>query len=396
LLLYGEFNQEKKHQVFDFCIVGGGMVGAASALGLVKLGFTVALIEPYMPKPFEHSQSPDLRVSAISTASEKLLTELGAWQHIVNMRVCPYKRLAVWEKPGYRTDFDCADIQSSHIGHIIENRVVQLGLHQALDSQPLLTWYCGSKITNIICGQSPVLELADGKTIQCKILVGADGANSQVREAARIGTQGWQYAQQVLAIQINTHAPQQDITWQQFTPNGPLAYLPLHDGYASLVWYHQTDHIRQLKNLSKQKLKEQILLNFPSELGDFEVLELASFPISRMHAHQYVKDNVVLIGDAAHCINPLAGQGVNLGFKDVAVLVDLFSQNVFIDNSDTLHAYEKKRRTDNLIMMSAMDAIYTTFSNTNSVLNALRNVGLKLANNSGPIKRQVMKYAMGL
>ncbi len=382
--------------MFDFCIVGGGMVGAASALGLVKLGFTVALIEPYMPLPFEHSQSPDLRVSAISTASEKLLTELGAWQHIVNMRVCPYKRLAVWEKPGYRTDFDCEDIQSSHIGHIIENRVVQLGLHQALDSQSLLTWYCGSKIANIICGQSPGLELADGQIIQCKILIGADGANSQVREAAKIGTQGWQYAQQVLAIQINTHAPQQDITWQQFTPNGPLAFLPLYDGYASLVWYHQTDHIRQLKNLSKQKLKEQILLNFPAELGGFEVLELASFPISRMHAHQYVKDNVLLIGDAAHCINPLAGQGVNLGFKDVAVLVDLFSQAAAIGNPDTLRTYESKRRRDNLIMMSAMDAIYTTFSNTNFVLNALRNVGLKLANNSGPIKRQVMKYAMGL
>ncbi|MFT4938717.1 MAG: 2-octaprenyl-3-methyl-6-methoxy-1,4-benzoquinol hydroxylase [Paraglaciecola sp.] len=388
--------KRKKHQVFDFCIVGGGMVGAASALGLVKLGFSVALIEPYMPAPFEASKSPDLRVSAISVASEKLLTELGAWQHIVDMRVCPYKRLSVWEKPGCRTDFDCTDIQSSHIGHIIENRVVQLGLHQALDAEPLITWYCGSKIINITCGQSPALELADGKVIQCKILIGADGANSQVREAAKIGTQGWQYTQQVLAIQINTHAPQQDITWQQFTPNGPLAFLPLYEGYASLVWYHQSDHIRQLKNLSKQKLKEQILLNFPSELGDFEVLEHASFPISRMHAHQYVKGNVVLIGDAAHCINPLAGQGVNLGFKDVAALVDVFNQSAVIDNADILQSYERKRRRDNLIMMSAMDAIYTTFSSTNLVLNALRNVGLKLANKSGPIKRQVMKYAMGL
>jgi 2-octaprenyl-3-methyl-6-methoxy-1,4-benzoquinol hydroxylase len=382
--------------VFDFCIVGGGMVGAASALGLVNRGFSVALIEPYMPAPFDHSQSPDLRVSAISLASEKLLSELGAWQHIVNMRACPYKRLSVWEKPGCRTDFDCADIHGSHIGHIIENRVVQLGLHQALDSQALLTWYCGSKITRVICGQSPSIELADGKIVRCKVLIGADGANSQVREAAKIGTQGWQYAQQVLAIQINTHAPQQDITWQQFTPNGPLAFLPLYDGYGSLVWYHHSDHIRQLKSLSKQKLKEQILLNFPSELGDFEVLDLASFPISRMHANQYVKDNVLLIGDAAHCINPLAGQGVNLGFKDVAVLVDLFSKNLLIDNPDTLRAYEKKRRMDNLIMMSAMDAIYSAFSNTNFVLNAMRNVGLKLANNSGPIKRQVLKYAMGL
>ena len=382
--------------MFDFCIVGGGMVGAASALGLVNQGFSVALIEPYMPKPFESSQLPDLRVSAISTASEKLLGELGAWQHIVDMRVCPYKRLSVWENSNCRTDFDCADIKSSHIGHIIENRVVQLGLHQALFEHPLLTWYSGSKVANIECGHSPLIELADGQKIQCKILIGADGANSQVRDAARIGAQGWQYAQQVLAVQINTHAAQQDITWQQFTPNGPVAFLPLYGGYASLVWYQQSDFIRQLKNLPKHKLKEQIILNFPSELGDFEVLELASFPISRMHAHQYVKGNVVLIGDAAHCINPLAGQGVNLGFKDVSALVDCFSQTAAFGNPETLLNYEKTRRKDNLIMMTAMDAIYTTFSNQNVVLNVLRNTGLKLANYSGPIKRQVMKYAMGL
>jgi 2-octaprenyl-3-methyl-6-methoxy-1,4-benzoquinol hydroxylase len=208
--------------------------------------------------------------------------------------------------------------------------------------------------------------------------------------------QGWQYSQQVLAIQIKTHGAQQDITWQQFTPSGPVAFLPLYDGYASLVWYQQSDYIRQLKNLPKQKLKEQILVNFPSELGDFDVLELASFPITRMHAHQYVKNNVVLIGDAAHSINPLAGQGVNLGFKDVAELLEGFSHTALVDDPNRLHTYEKKRRRDNLIMMSAMDVIYTTFSNHNFVLNVLRNVGLKLANKSGPIKRQVMKYAMGL
>ena len=391
-----DLNMREKHQVFDFCIVGGGMVGAASALGLVRQGFRVALVEPFMPPPFELSQPPDLRVSAISTASEQLLTKLGAWQHIVNMRICPYKRLSVWEKPECRTDFDCADAESSHIGHIIENRVVQLGLHQALASQPLLTWYCDTKVVKIECMQSPIIELADGQIIQCKILIGADGAHSQVREAAKIGAQGWQYSQQVLAIQINTHAAQQDITWQQFTPNGPVAFLPLYDGYASLVWYQQSDYIRQLKSLPKQKLKEQILLNFPAELGDFEVLELASFPITRLHAHQYVKNNVVLVGDAAHSINPLAGQGVNLGFKDVDALLEGYNQNALVDDPTILQAYEKKRRRDNLIMMSAMDAIYTTFSNRNFVLNALRNVGLKLANNSGPIKRQVMKYAMGL
>jgi 2-octaprenyl-3-methyl-6-methoxy-1,4-benzoquinol hydroxylase len=382
--------------VFDFCIVGGGMVGAASALGLAKLGFSIALIESNMPQPFDRTQPPDLRVSAISIASEGTLNQLGAWQHINAMRLCPYRRLSVWEKPNCRTDFNCADIHASHIGNIIENRLVQLGLHQALQTYPSVTWFSATKVRKITAGHSPVVELADGQTITSKILIGADGANSQVRQAANIGTQGWQYAQQALGVQIKTSGPQQDITWQQFTPTGPVAYLPLYESYGSLVWYNEVEKIRYLKALSRQKLKQQIILNFPQDLMDFEVQQVASFPITRMHANQYVKDNVLLIGDAAHSINPLAGQGVNLGFKDVAALLDVFSQQPAIDNPNILRAYETARRRENLLMMSAMDAIYGTFSNQHAPMRLIRNLGLKMANNSGPIKLRVMKYAMGL
>ena len=382
------------------------MVGSAMVLGLAKLGFKVAIIEPSMPMSFEPEQPPDMRVSAISLTSEALLQDLGAWAHIRNMRVCPYKRLSVWDKPSCRTDFDCEAIKQPHLGHIIENRLVQLGLHAAIGNDHDVVFYENLKITDITSTEVSHIILEDGQVIQAKMLIGADGGNSVVRDTANIGVQGWQYAQQALGIQIKTYDVQQDITWQQFTPNGPMAFLPLYDGFASLVWYHNPADIKYLKSLSKEKLKQHILQHFPADLVDFEVLDVASFPLTRMHANQYFKGNTVLIGDAAHTINPLAGQGVNLGLKDVAALLSVISEELAKHDrtailqsnhfSCWLKKYEKMRRRDNLVMMSAMDLLYSTFSNSNMPLNMLRNLGLKLANHAGPIKNNAMKYAMGL
>ena len=370
------------------------MVGAATALGLAQKGFSIALIETRMPSAYTPGAPPDMRVSAISLTSQHLLNTLGAWSHIQAMRLCPYRRLSVWERADCRTDFNCADIQCEHLGHIVENSVLQLGLHQALADFDKVQWFTTSPVKTILAGSSPGVELEDGEQIKCKILIGADGLDSPVRRAANIGSKGWQYRQQALAIQIKTHSPQQDITWQQFTPNGPLAFLPLYDNYASLVWYHSGDAVQKLKNLAADKLKQQIVANFPSELVDFDILQVASFPITRMHANQYVKENVLLIGDAAHCINPLAGQGLNLGFKDVASLLTSLDEHNTLPQA--LQAYQHARRTDNLLMMSAMDVIYATFSQSDPLLKFCRNLGLKLVNSSGPIKHRVMKYAMGL
>jgi 2-octaprenyl-3-methyl-6-methoxy-1,4-benzoquinol hydroxylase len=398
--------QLKVNVLFDFCVVGGGMVGSAMVLGLAKLGFKVAVIEPSMPVPFDSIQPPDMRVAAISLTSEAILQDLGAWAHIKNMRLCPYKRLSVWDKPSCRTNFDCKAIGQPHLGHIIENRLVQLGLHAAIVNNHNVVFYENLKVTDITSNDVSQITLEDGQIIKAKLLIGADGGNSVVREAANIGVQGWQYSQQALGIQIKTNDVQQDITWQQFTPDGPMAFLPLYDGFASLVWYNSAKQIRQLKSLSKEKLKQHILQHFPADLVDFEILDVASFPLTRMHANQYFKGNTVLIGDAAHTINPLAGQGANLGFKDVAALLDVIRQALVIHEhavilqpnscSNWLKQYEENRRRDNLIMMSAMDLLYSLFSNSNMPFTLLRNLGLKLANNAGPIKNNAMKYAMGL
>ncbi|MDU0354862.1 FAD-dependent monooxygenase [Paraglaciecola aquimarina] len=223
---------------------------------------------------------------------------------------------------------------------------------------------------------------------------------------SNIGVIGWQYAQQALGISIKTNTDTQDITWQQFTTDGPLAFLPLYDGFGSLVWYNTAENIRWLKSLSNEKLKQEIVQTFPAELVDFEVLATASFRLTRMHANRYFKGHVVLVGDAAHTINPLAGQGVNLGFKDVTALLQSLDKSTAkfghqqalnaVNRQQWLTAYQSARRLDNGLMMSAMDSLYGVFSNDFPPFSIIRNLGLKLANRSGPLKKQALKYAMGI
>lgn len=383
---------------FDVIIGGGSMVGAALALGLARRNWRVAVVEPHPVPPFMASQPPDLRVSAISAASESLLKELGAWEAVSAMRLCPYSRLAVWENPSSRTEFDARRIHASHLGNIVENRILLLGLLQALKAYDSVTWFTAA-VRQLSMGNPSQVTLSDGEIIAAPLIVGADGGRSHVRALVGIGTSGWQYAQQAMAISVKTNAPQQDITWQAFHPSGPRAFLPLYDGFASLVWYDSADTIRALQSLSLAQLKVAIQSAFPQELVDFEVLDTAVFPLARMHANQYTKGNVVLVGDAAHTINPLAGQGLNLGFKDVACLLSMLDGIEAADSRavrQALTRYERQRRPDNLLMMSAMDAFYLAFSNDIAPLRLARNLALSLAERSGPIKDKVMKYAMGL
>ncbi|WP_438865313.1 FAD-dependent oxidoreductase [Neptunicella sp.] len=387
-------------QQYDVIVVGGGMVGATAALGLVKAGLSVALIEQHIPDAYNPDQPPDLRVSAISLGSERLLQQLGAWDYIQNMRLCVYRRLAVWEKEQMRTDFCAADLGVEHLGHIVENRLVQLGLLQAFNAYSNGCLIAATRIASFDFSDRPVVHLADKTTLQADWIVGADGANSAVRKAAEIGVSGWQYQQHALGITIKTDAQQQDITWQQFTPNGPVAFLPLYNQFASLVWYHNAERIAQLKQLSHQQLKVEIQKAFPPELVDFAILQVGSFPLSRMSANRYSHRRVVLIGDAAHTINPLAGQGVNLGFKDIQCLLELVEQQGIPQHLDDIQQlfsrYQRIRRRDNLLMSGGMDVLYQTFSNDILPIKWLRNGVLGATNKITPVKNQLMKYALGI
>lgn len=389
-------------QQFDVILVGGGMVGAATAIGLAKQGLQVAVIESFAPEAYSPEQALDVRVSAISVASEQLLEQLGALESLLKMRNVPYLGLETWELDGCITQFHSSQIGASHLGHIVENRLVQLALWEQMQQWDAITLFCPERVATFSrLADGVSVHLQSGIKLEAKLLIGADGANSQVRQWAGIGISGWDYAQSAMLINIQTAQGQQDVTWQQFTPNGPRSLLPLPGNHASLVWYDDANRIKQLMQLNHKQLADQIRQHFPARLdSDFTVQAKGSFALTRRHANAYYKPNVVILGDAAHTINPLAGQGVNLGFKDVEALLAVIKSALTEDkpwwSTEVLNAYQAKRYRDNQLMMTTMDVFYAGFSNDILPLKLLRNGALKLANINSPIKRTVLKYAMGL
>jgi len=404
---------------FDCVVVGGGMVGAASALALSQLGLTVALIEQYEPKVFENNQNLDLRVSAISLASQYLLEQLGAWSQVTQWRACPYKRLGVWEQEYAYTEFNANDIEQSHLGHIVENRLLQLSLWQQITLQSNIDVFCPERLVSLSQDKEKATLVLENISITAKLVIAADGANSQVRQLVDIGITSWDYQQSAMLINVKTQLPQQDITWQQYLPTGPVAFLPLskasvsvegsleqteQGGYASLVWYHQRDEIKRLSALSNQQLQQEVLAVFPKRLGQIEVLAKGAFALTRRHANTYQKNRVLLLGDAAHTINPMAGQGVNLGFKDVKALQSVIASA--IGNGECWHKeqvlgrYETLRRKDNVLMQSTMDVLYHTFSHPSPLVKTLRNASLlavsKVPLLNSVVKNKALAYACGL
>lgn len=387
---------------FDVVIVGGGMVGAAVACSLGGSDLKVAVVERVLPEAFEAEQPHDLRVSALSIASKNILETVGAWGGVLSRRSCPFKRMRVWETAG-DTEFNSDDINYPELGHIVENRVTQLALLERLvefDNIELIA-PANIKTINYSGSEQTVLELEDGSELHAKLIVAADGGNSRVRQTVGLGVNSWDYKQHAMVIYIETDYGQQDITWQHFVPSGPQAFLPLTGHYGSIVWYNSADEVRRLKTLSNEDLIAELTATFPDCLGKVnQVLGVASFPLKRQHAQQYAKAGVVLVGDAAHMINPLAGQGVNIGLLDAAalgeVLIDAHVKGESIDDIAVLKRYEKMRRNENLRMMTVMDVFYRVFSNEVFPVKFLRNLGLGLAERILPAKNKVMRMAMGL
>ncbi len=387
---------------FDVIIVGGGMVGAAIACGLGHSALRIAVVEQQTPELFDEEQPHDLRVSALSIATQNILEGLGAWTGVASKRICPFRRMRVWETAG-DTEFNSKDIGCSELGYIVENRVTQLALWERMREFDNIELFCPESITRIdYQSNAPSqVQLENGRVLQARLLVAADGGNSKVRQAASIGVTSWDYGQHALVIYVKTAYEQQDITWQRFVPTGPQAFLPLSGSFASLVWYNLPDEVKRLKALSNEALLNELINTFPDCLGKIEsILGVASFPLKRLHAQRYVKPGVVLAGDAAHIINPLAGQGVNIGFLDAAALIEVLLEAVRqgqdIADLKVLQRYESLRRKDNLTMMSVMDLFYRVFSNNKLPIRFFRNMGLGLAERIKPAKIKVMKMAMGL
>lgn len=385
--------------IVDVAVVGGGMVGASIALRLAQAGLQVVLLEKQPFKAVEMQDPVDLRVSAINRRSEQWLRDLGAWQQMPTARLCAYQQLRAFEGNLPPLDFTAEEIGESYLGHIIENSVIQTALWQQIPAN--LTVLCPATIERLQqLSDHCQLHTAEHGVITAKLVMGADGAHSIVRQLARIGTNGWQYQQGCMLIHVETPYEHLTMTWQQFTEQGPRAYLPLPGRQASLVWYDDANKIAQLAQLPPEALQQEISKNFPTELGAVKVLKQAWFPLVRSDANQYFQGRVVLLGDAAHTINPLAGQGVNLGFADAQLLAELviaaWQQQQDIAAASLLASYQRQRKVANLTMMSAMDAFYQVFGSHLPPIRHLRRFGLNLAAKAGPLKAWVGKYAAGL
>lgn len=390
-----------KNQAGEVAVIGGGMVGGALALGLAQHGFTVTVIERAAPPAFDPTSPPDVRISAISAASVSLLRGLGVWDAVQGMRAHPYRRLETWEWQNAHVAFDASELKLPHLGYMVENNVLQRALWQALEAHPQVTLRVPASVKSMrYDGDRQVLTLDDGDTLTVKLVVGADGANSQVRQMAGIGIHAWHYQQACMLISVECENAAGDSTWQQFTPSGPRAFLPLFDNRASLVWYDTPARIRQLQALSMPQLEREIVQHFPARLGKVTPVDAGAFPLTRRHALKYALPGLALVGDAAHTIHPLAGQGVNLGYRDVDALLDVLtsarSHGEAWASHQVLKRYQMRRMADNFIMQSGMDLFYAGFSNDLGPLRVLRNVGLMAAQRAGVLKRQALKYALGL
>ncbi|MBT0721645.1 3-demethoxyubiquinol 3-hydroxylase [Rosenbergiella collisarenosi] len=387
---------------FDIVINGGGMVGAALACGLTQHNFRVAVIERCEPAHYDTTSLPDIRISAISRTSAALLDEIGAWSQVLARRCAPYRRLETWEWESAKTEFSAALLKLPELGFMVENQVLQRVLWERMEELGITLFSPAALDTMTYQPEQEQwsITLDQGTAMTCSLLVGADGAHSQVRQGAGIGIQGWDYQQACMLISVECAYEPGETTWQQFTPHGPRAFLPLYDRFASLVWYDSAARIDALKKLSPAQLDLEIAQHFPACVGQVKTLRSGAFPLTRRHANTYIKPGIALVGDAAHTINPLAGQGVNLGYRDIDALIDVLicarrkAQPWW--RLDTLKHYQRKRYADNLVMQTGMDLFYFTFSNQHPPLKVLRNVGLMAAQRGGWLKRKALSYALGL
>ncbi|WP_295443297.1 UbiH/UbiF/VisC/COQ6 family ubiquinone biosynthesis hydroxylase [uncultured Thiodictyon sp.] len=384
-------------------VVGGGMVGAAFALACAGQGLRIALVEARAPRRTWPAGDVDLRVSALSRASQRLLQRLGVWGRIAELGASPYRQMRVWDALGGGSiHFDAADLGEPDLGHIVENRVIQLALWERLESPQELTLVCPATITALRrTPDGPRLVLADGRTLGARLLVAADGRDSLIRELAQIPTQGWDYDQRAIVATITPADWHQETAWQRFLPTGPLALLPLADGRCSIVWSASGARADELLALDDAAFSDALTEATEARLGRLCLAgPRAAVSLRLQHAQRYVEPGLALIGDAAHAVHPLAGQGVNLGFLDAAQLVaalDLARErHRDFASLWTLRRYERARRGDNLAMLAAMDVLKRLFGTELAPVVQVRSLGLALTDRLAPVKRLLMDRALGL
>lgn len=390
-------------QEFDLIIVGAGVVGATLAAALCDSGLRIAVLDAREPPRFDPKADWDLRVFALSPASQRLLDAVGAWKSIPAGRVCAYTAMQVWDATGRgRIHFDCAEVGAEALGYIVENRLLQHALWQRLEPARNITAIYPARPEAVhFDPQHVVLSLQGGGRLQARLLVAADGADSTLRKLADIQTAGASYRQQAVVAHLSTEKPHRDMARQRFLPDGPLALLPLADGRVSLVWSLEDPRADEIRALDDAQFCAAVTQGSEQVLGQITGTTIrAAFPLQRLRARTYVRPRLALIGDAAHAVHPLAGQGMNLGLLDVAALSAVIHAAVArerdIGDLAVLRRYERERKSDNLSMIMALDGFKRLFSNDIRPVALLRNAGLNAVDRFTPLKSAFMRRAMGL
>ena len=392
----------------DLIIVGAGMVGSALALALEHSGLEILVVDggPLSVRPFAADGAFEPRVSALSAASQRILERLGVRDGIAARRVSPYRDMRVWDGSGTGSvHFSAASVHAEVLGHIVENRVVQDALLDRLhDSQIGLLG--NARLEQLRrSGDGWLLTLADGRELRAPLLVAADGANSAVRRLAGCATREWDYLHHAIVTSVRCERPHQATAWQRFTDDGPLAFLPLarqgDEHWCSIVWSTVPAEAERLMALDDEAFRHELGKAFEWRLGQVTAVDpRLCIPLRQRHAKRYVESGLALIGDAAHSIHPLAGQGVNLGFLDAAVLAEVLlhalQRGEQANDVRVLSRYERRRMPHNLAMMAAMEGFERLFQADPLPLRLLRNSGLNWVDELPDAKALFVRRALGL
>ena len=389
---------------FDVVVAGAGMVGAAAASLLARSGFSVAVIDRREPEPFDAKQPVGLRVSAISPGSADILGEAGAWRQVQRQRHCPYRRMVVEDRDESAVvDFDAVEFGLDHLGTIVENDLIRWSLWQSLLATGGVEIFCPERIVRLGRDNGkPLIELESGQTIRCSLLVAADGANSQIRGMLGIRQEHWEYGQQGLVGVVRTETNNPGVAWQRFLDSGPLAFLPLQDGSSSIVWSLPELEAERLLGQDEPAFIEELQLaaaggenHWPDAVQACGAR--AAFPLTMRLSERYVAGRTVLIGDAAHVVHPLAGQGVNLGLLDAAGLVEVLvaarRRETDFAGERTLEKFDRWRRSEAEVMARSMHGIKGLF--VPEELGFLRRVGMGLIAGSWFAKEAMIRRAAG-
>lgn len=386
---------------WDVVVVGAGMVGASAALALEREGLKVALVEDQPATAPSAGEPVDLRVVAIAPHAQALLAELGVWPAIAAMRASPYTRMEVTDALAQANlHFDASDYGWQALGHIVENRLVAGALWAALERSAVQR-YQDRVAHHVSDAQGVRVQLAGGAALDARLLIAADGVHSKLRADSLIGVDGAPYGQSALVAHIELERPHAQTAWQRFLPSGPLAFLPLLDGRASIVWTLPGERAQALSQAEEADFIAQLVRASDGRYGRLQLASArALFPLRLQIAQRFAAERLILIGDAAHVVHPLAGQGVNLGFQDVLALRDLVRrararQRSFCAASD-LARWARARRSEATLAARSFDALNRLYAVHDGPLLPLRALGLNLVDRLSPLKRKLAEQAAGI